>query len=158
MFFENPKNTQILILNTQHYPNCWRNTLIISSFPSNLTGPYSCTTCVLALWVKPQFDEQFYPVYWKLFGNFIFTRYWKWADPKKYQNFISARNYREDPKNTKIRLLYPKKYDEHTYHFNMEFGGGGGGGGMQLLSSESKIFKNCLLNIRRRITKYTTWN
>ena len=26
----------------------------------------------------------------------------------------------EDPKNTKIRILYPKKYDEHTYHFTME--------------------------------------
>ena len=23
-------------------------------------------------------------------------------------------------KNTKIRILYPKKYDEHTYHFTME--------------------------------------
>ena len=23
-------------------------------------------------------------------------------------------------KNTKIRILYPKKYDKHTYHFTME--------------------------------------
>ena len=29
-------------------------------------------------------------------------------------------NFPEDPKNTKIRILYPKKYDEHTYHFTIE--------------------------------------
>ena len=27
---------------------------------------------------------------------------------------------RRPPKKTKIRILYPKKYDEHTYHFTME--------------------------------------
>ena len=37
-----------------------------------------------------------------------------------YQNFISAENFPEDPKNTRIRILYSKKYDEHTYHFGME--------------------------------------
>ena len=31
-----------------------------------------------------------------------------------------SKNFPEDPKNTKIRILYPKKYDEHTYHFTME--------------------------------------
>ena len=39
---------------------------------------------------------------------------------KKYHKFISARNFPEDPKNTKIRILYSKKYDEHTYQFTME--------------------------------------
>ena len=39
---------------------------------------------------------------------------------QKYQNFISAQNFPEDPKNTRIRVLYPKKYDEHSYHFAME--------------------------------------
>ena len=38
----------------------------------------------------------------------------------KYQNFISAQNFPEDPKNTRIRILYPKKYEEHTYHFAMK--------------------------------------
>ena len=28
-------------------------------------------------------------------------------------------NFSEDPKNAKI-MLYPKKYDEHTYHFTPE--------------------------------------
>ena len=60
--------------------------------------------------------------FWKLF---VFTRYGKWADPKKYKNFISAQNFPEDPKNTKIRILYPKKYDEHTYHFTMGVPPGG---------------------------------
>ena len=27
---------------------------------------------------------------------------------KKYQNFISVQNFPEDPKNTRIRILYPK--------------------------------------------------
>ena len=36
----------------------------------------------------------------------------------KYQNFISAQNFPENPKNT--RILYPEKYDEHTYDFAME--------------------------------------
>ena len=36
----------------------------------------------------------------------------------KYQNFISAQNFPESPKNT--RMLYPEKYDEHTYDFAME--------------------------------------
>ena len=27
---------------------------------------------------------------------------------QKYQNFISAQNFPEDPKNTRIRILYPK--------------------------------------------------
>ena len=31
--------------------------------------------------------------------------------PKVFQKIL---------KNTKIRILYPKKYDEHTYHFTME--------------------------------------
>ena len=30
-------------------------------------------------------------------------------------------------KNTKIRILYPKKYYEHTYHFTLEVPPGGGG-------------------------------
>ena len=29
-------------------------------------------------------------------------------------------NFPGDPKNIKIRILYPKKYDEPTYHFTME--------------------------------------
>ena len=36
----------------------------------------------------------------------------------KYQNFISAQNFLENPKNT--RILYPEKYDEHIYDFAME--------------------------------------
>ena len=36
----------------------------------------------------------------------------------KYQDFISAQNFPEDSKNT--RILYPEKYDEHTYDFAME--------------------------------------
>ena len=36
---------------------------------------------------------------------------------QKYQNFISAQNFPEDPKNKWIRILYSKKYDEHTYYF-----------------------------------------
>ena len=40
--------------------------------------------------------------------------------PKNTRNFISAQNFAEDPKNTRIRILYPKKYDEHTYHIAME--------------------------------------
>ena len=31
-----------------------------------------------------------------------------------------SKYFLEDPKNTKIRILYPKKYDEHTYHFTMK--------------------------------------
>ena len=49
---------------------------------------------------------------------------------QKYENFIPAQNFPEDPKNTRIRILYPKKDDEHTYHFAMKvprpLGGGGG--------------------------------
>ena len=53
-----------------------------------------------------EFEEQFFPVSWKLFWKlFVFTWYGKWANPKKYKNFISAQNFPEDPnKNTKIRL------------------------------------------------------
>ena len=43
---------------------------------------------------------------------------------QKYQNFISAQNFPEDPKNTRIRI----KYDRHTYHFAMEIQPPGGGG------------------------------
>ena len=31
-----------------------------------------------------------------------------------------SKNFPETLKNTKIRILDPKKYDEHTYHFTME--------------------------------------
>ena len=31
-----------------------------------------------------------------------------------------SKNFPEDPKNTKIRILYPKKYNEHTYLFSTE--------------------------------------
>ena len=33
---------------------------------------------------------------------------------------LFPKNFLEDPKKNKIRILYPKKYDEHTYHFTME--------------------------------------
>ena len=31
-----------------------------------------------------------------------------------------SKHFPEYPKNTKIRILYPKKYDEHTYHITMK--------------------------------------
>ena len=31
-----------------------------------------------------------------------------------------SKNFPEDPKITKIRILYPKKHDARTYHFTME--------------------------------------
>ena len=55
--------------------------------------------------------------FWKIF---VFTRYGKWADPEKRKNFISAQIFQKTLKYTKIRILYPKKYDEHTYHLAME--------------------------------------
>ena len=30
------------------------------------------------------------------------------------------KTFQKTLKNTRIRILYPKKYDEHTYHFAME--------------------------------------
>ena len=50
---------------------------------------------------------------------------------QKYQNFISAQNFPEDPKKCQ-QNLYPKNYDEHAYHFAMEMSStppreGGGG-------------------------------
>ena len=62
--------------------------------------------------------------------------------PKKYHNFISAQNFPEDPKNTRIRILYPKKYDEHTYRLPIEVprGGGGGGGGINYSYAEALLF------------------
>ena len=63
---------------------------------------FSWTTC-------SQFDEQFFLSSLKTFRKlFIFTRYGKCADPKKYENFVSAQTSGWDPKNTKIRILYPK--------------------------------------------------
>ena len=53
---------------------------------------------------------------------------------QKYQNFISAQNFPEDPKNTRIRILYPKKYDEHTYHF------AGGGSKINYSYAEALLF------------------
>ena len=38
----------------------------------------------------------------------------------KHQNFISAQNFTGDPKNTRIRILYPKNTAGITYHFAME--------------------------------------
>ena len=32
----------------------------------------------------------------------------------------SPKIFQKTLKNTKITILYPKKYDEHTYHFTME--------------------------------------
>ena len=61
-----------------------------------------------------------YKFYWKLFGNFSFLLNVENKQTPKYQNFISAQNFLEDPKNTRFRILYPKKYDEHTYLFAME--------------------------------------
>ena len=37
---------------------------------------------------------------------------------EKYQNFISAQNFPEDSKNTRIRILYPK--NATSYHLAME--------------------------------------
>ena len=54
---------------------------------------------------------------------------------QKYENFISAQNFLEDPKNTRIRILYPKKDDEHTYHL-----GGGGGGKINYPYAEALLF------------------
>ena len=57
-----------------------------------------------------QYPEK-YRVYSKRFGNFfgfysIKSRLdGKRTDPKKYQNFISAGNFPENPKNTKVRIL-----------------------------------------------------
>ena len=31
-----------------------------------------------------------------------------------------SKNFPKDPKNNKIRILYPKRYDEHTYYFTLE--------------------------------------
>ena len=49
-----------------------------------------------------------YKFYWKLFGNFPFLFDMENEQTQKYQNFISAQNFPEDPKNTRIRILYPK--------------------------------------------------
>ena len=55
-------------------------------------------------------------------GTFHFYSIWKMSRPKKIpKNFISAQNFLEDPKNTKIRILYPKKYNKHTYHFTIKW-------------------------------------
>ena len=51
---------------------------------------------------------------------------------QKYENFISAQNFPEDPKNTRIRILCPKKDNAHTYHFAMELPRSLGGGGAKL--------------------------
>ena len=63
---------------------------------------------------------------------------------QKYENFIPAQNFSEDPKNTRIRILYPKKDDEHTYHFVMKvprsLGGGGGGGKINYSYAEALLF------------------
>ena len=45
--------------------------------------------------------------------------------PQKYQNFISAQTFPGDPKNTRIRILYPKNTTSITYHFAMEVPPGG---------------------------------
>ena len=59
---------------------------------------------------------------------------------QKYQNLISAQNFPEDPKNTRIRILYPKKYNEHTYHFAMEMLPRGGGGKINYSYEEALLF------------------
>ena len=60
---------------------------------------------------------------------------------QKYENFISAQNFPEDPKNTRNRILYPKKDDEHTCHFAMEVPRplGRGGGGAKLTIHMQKL-------------------
>ena len=45
---------------------------------------------------------------------------------QKYQNFISAQNFPEDPKKYQNQNFIPKKYDEHTCHFAMEMQPPGG--------------------------------
>ena len=50
------------------------------------------------------------------------------STPKKYQNFISAQNFPEDPKKIpESRILHPEKCDERTFHFAMKVPPGGGG-------------------------------
>ena len=38
----------------------------------------------------------------------------------KIPEFISAQNFPGDPKNTRIRILYPKNTTSITYHFAMQ--------------------------------------
>ena len=45
---------------------------------------------------------------------------------QKYQNFISAQNFPEDPTKIPESEFYTQKYDEHTYHFAMEIQPPGG--------------------------------
>ena len=65
-----------------------------------------------------QYPKKIQILYWKRFVNFSFLLDMENEQTPKYQNFISAQNFPEDPKNTRIKILYHKKYDEHT--FDME--------------------------------------
>ena len=66
-------------------------------------------------WVKSfswttwsQFDEQFFPVYWKLFENVSFLLDMENEQTLKiYQNFISAQNFPEDPKKYQNQNFIP---------------------------------------------------
>ena len=55
-------------------------------------------------------------MFWKLL---IFTRHGN-EQTLKYQNFISAQNFPGDPKNTRIRIFYPKNTTSIIYHLAME--------------------------------------
>ena len=65
-----------------------------------------------------QGDPEKYKFYWKLSGNFSFLLDMENDQTLKHPNFISAQNFPENPKNT--RILYPEKYNEHTYDFAIE--------------------------------------
>ena len=46
----------------------------------------------------------------------------------KYQNFISAQNFPEDPKNTRIRMFYPKNTTSIPSTLSWKYNPPGGGG------------------------------
>ena len=81
--------------------NCWYNTIKIPSFPS-----FCKKTCSIKKQVKKsfswttwsQFDEQFFPVYWKLFRNCSFLLDMKNEESLKNTRIFSSQNFPEDPK------------------------------------------------------------
>ena len=55
-----------------------------------------------------------------------FCSIWKMSRPKNTRISFLHKTFQKTLKNTRIRSLYSKRYDEHTHHFAMENDGYGG--------------------------------